>query len=97
MPLTVDTGKLAAHQDRMAIGMWMLDGNSAPVRVFVTYEALAQIDPSKVHDLPAALEIFDANRERLEKLASVIYDARGADDGKYEGQPTLILRSNDVD
>lgn len=81
----------------MAVGIWMEDENKSPVRVYVTYEALAQIDPSQVHDLHAALEIFDANRERIEQRASVIFDARGKDeDGEHEGQPILILRSNDI-
>lgn len=73
----------------------MQNENGSPVRVFVTYEALAQIDPSQIHDLDAALAIFDANRARLENLASIRYDACGADDGEHEGQPILILRTNE--
>jgi hypothetical protein len=98
MPLTATPNEPTAHSGRMAIGIWMQDENKSPVRVFVSYEALSQIDPSKVRDLHAALEIFDANRARIEHRASVIYDVRGADeDGEHEGQPILILRSNDID
>jgi hypothetical protein len=97
MPLTATAIKRTAHDDRKAIGMWMQTESDKPIRVFVTYEALAHIDPLQINDLDAALAIFDANRTRLENLASARYDASGADEGEHEGQPILILRSNDID
>jgi hypothetical protein len=39
------------------------------VRVFVTYETLAQLNPSQPGSLNAALEIFDENRRRIEAAA----------------------------
>jgi hypothetical protein len=96
MPLTPTTLPGVLHDDRKAVGMWMQADNEAPIRVFVIYEALWSIDPSQVRDVASALAIFDANRGRLENLASARYDASGADDGEYEGQPIVTLRSNDI-
>jgi hypothetical protein len=48
--VSVFTGKgsnAVGDRGRMAIGIWMQDGDS-PVRVFVTYEALSALDPSQV-------------------------------------------------
>ncbi|MGA9010357.1 MAG: DUF1488 family protein [Xanthobacteraceae bacterium] len=96
MPLTATIVRAVPDDDRKAVGIWMENDNSQ-IRVFVTYEALWQIDPSCVRDVASALSIFDANRARLENLASARYDASGADeDGKYEGQPILILRTDDI-
>jgi hypothetical protein len=48
---------------------------SEPIRVFVTYEALAKIDPSQVRDLPGAFAIFDANRSKIDATANNRHDA----------------------
>lgn len=66
------------------------------VRVFVTYEAIWQSEPTKPRDVISAVEIFAAGRERFEKLASDYFDANGPDDGTHEGQPMIILNSNDL-
>lgn len=96
MPLTATTSRAIAHEDRMSVGVWMQDAGSQ-IRVFVTYEALWQLDPSCVRDVPSALAIFDANRAHIENLASGRYDATGPDEGiKHEGQPILILRTADI-
>ncbi len=95
MPLTATDSRPVSHDDRKAVGVWMKDQSDSPIRVFVTYEALWQSDPSQVRDVASALLIFDASRAHLENLASARYDATGADDGKHEGQPIIILRSDD--
>jgi hypothetical protein len=78
----------------------MTVGGSDPsnaVRVFVTYEALWQIDPLQARDVHAALDLFKNNRERVEAAASRRFDADGTDDeSKHEGRPTVTIRSNDL-
>lgn len=96
MPLAATTIRAVPDDDRKAVGVWMEDDNSQ-IRVFVTYEALWQMDPSGVRDVASALAIFDANRTHLENLASARYDVTDADEGiKHEGQPILILRTDDI-
>lgn len=74
-----------------------MENDDLQIRVFVTYEALWQMDPSCVWDVASALAIFGANRTFLENLASARYDKTGADEGiKHEGQPILILRTEDI-
>jgi hypothetical protein len=85
--------------DRKAIGFWMtVEGVSpvAPIRVFVTYQALAQIEPSRLQDRPAAIEIFNDNRAVIEAAASNKCEAKGVDDGEYDGQPLLMVRAHDL-
>jgi hypothetical protein len=67
-----------------------------PVRVLVTYEALAQLDPSQVRDLEAALLVFDENRPQIEAAASMKFDASEIDPETYEGQPMIKLRTDDL-
>jgi hypothetical protein len=53
--------------DRRAIGFWMAVDDETPVRpvrVFITYEALADIDPSQLCDREGALTTFDMNPSR---------------------------------
>lgn len=95
MPLTATTVRAVPDDDRKAVGIWMENDNSQ-IRVFVTYEALWQLDASQVRDVPSALALFDTNRAHLENAASTRYDASGVDDGEYEGQPIIVLRSNDI-
>ena len=69
----------------------------AAVRVFVTYRALAQIDPSKLEDLAGAFETFDANRTKIEFAASRHYDTSGVDGGDtHDGQPVITLSSREL-
>ena len=74
MPLVSDgKSKPVTHSNLMAIGVWMsVEGRKPiqPVRVVVTYEALTQLDPTNVRDLPAALESFNRFRSRIEAAAS---------------------------
>jgi len=94
---TIDTRN--SDFDRKAVGFWMtVDGESPvrPVRVFVSYEALANIDPSQPHDIEGALTTFDMNRSRIDNAASIKFDAGGAEAELYEGQAMIILRTDDL-
>jgi hypothetical protein len=99
MPLVVDgRGKAAAHGELRAIGFWMIVKGSIPiqpVRVFVSYEALAQLDPFDIRDFAAAFDHFDRFRARVEAAASDKFDRDGPDAEKYEGMPTIRLTTND--
>lgn len=85
MPLTATDRPPIAHDHRKTVGVWMQNESGSPIRVFVTYEALWQSDPSQVRDVASALAIFDASRAHLENLASARFDANGADDSENEG------------
>jgi hypothetical protein len=66
------------------------------VRVLASYEALSQLDPANVRDLPGALENFDRFRSLIETAASRKYDRQGFDPEKYEGMPAIRLTTDDV-
>jgi hypothetical protein len=71
MPLKTTGQPGTPNFDRKAIGFWMTaEGTDRPIRVFVSYEGLRQLDPSKPPDVPAALETFDDHRLMIEKAAS---------------------------
>jgi hypothetical protein len=84
---------------RRAIGFWMAIKGAKParpVRVYVTYEALADIDPEQVRDLHGALTTFDKNRDRIDmaanskfRLDEIEHDLRG-------GHLAIILRTDDL-
>jgi hypothetical protein len=99
MPLVVEgTGKAVAHCELRTIGFWMSVKGTIPiqpVRVFVSYEALAQLDPFDIRDFAAAFEHFDRFRARIEAAASQKFDRDGPDAEKYEGMPTIRLTTND--
>jgi hypothetical protein len=98
MPLTGTRGIGLPNDRRRAIGFWMANKARTiePVRVFVTYEALWQLDPTHPQDVPAAIGIFNENRTKIEAAASKKFDAEGHDEGTYNGQPILIVRSQDI-
>ena len=87
-----------ADFDRKAIGFWMeADGKvTGPVRVLVTYEALAQLDPQQVRDLDGALTTFDKNRARIDAAASIKFDASDDHLETDEGRPLIILHDHDL-
>ena len=88
-----------ADNGQKAIGFWMtVEGMHPiqPIRVFVTYAALAQIAPSQPRDRHTAFAIFEKNRARIEAAASSKFDAKGVDDGKYQGMPILMIRISDL-
>jgi hypothetical protein len=83
----------------MAIGFWMAvegAGPITPIRVFVTYEALAQLDPSQLRDAHGAFETFDKHRSQIEAAASRKFDADEPDGDTYDGQPIVTLRFDDL-
>ncbi len=84
---------------RRAIGFWMaVEGESPvrPVRVYVSYEALADIDPEQVRDLEGALATFDTNRDRIDRAASSKFDAGQVEQDLHEGQLLIILTTDDL-
>lgn len=90
--------KAVAHSELRAIGFWMSVKGSHPIqptRVFVSYEALADLDPTNIRDLAAASEHFDRFRARIEAAASQKFDRDGPDAEKYEGMQTVRLTTND--
>jgi hypothetical protein len=100
MPLVSD-GKIkaVAHSELRAIGFWMIVRGSnpvQPVRIFVSYEALAELDPANIRDLAAAFEHFDRFQARIEAAATDKFDREGPDAEKYEGMPTIRLTSRDA-
>ena len=99
MPLVSDgRGKAVAHGELRAIGFWMTVKGATPVkpvRVFISYEALAQLDPFDIRDLASAFEHFERFRARIEAAASDKFDRHGPDAEKYEGMPTIRLTTDD--
>jgi hypothetical protein len=82
------------------IGVWMADGSPGAVGhvwVIVTLEALAQLDPNELPD--RHLAVFNETRLKIEAAASKKFDRSGTDpgDGTQEGQPVLIIRSDDLE
>ena len=83
----------------MAIGFWMMVKDAfpiAPIRVFVTCEALAQIEPSQPRDLAATGEIFGKHRALIEAAASDKFDAEGVEEEVYEGMAVVRISSDDL-
>lgn len=96
MPLVSTDREGEADTRRQAIGFWMfIEGARArpykPVRVYVSYDTLAQIDPAQPRGLPTALDIFKRHRPMIEAAASDKFDAGYLDDGEYGGRPILTL------
>lgn len=99
MPLAATHMPVVLDDRRNAIGVWMTVKGVRPVRpirVFVTYEALAQIEPSQPWGRRSATAIFERNRARIEATASVKFDAKGVDAAKYDGLPIVMVRSDDL-
>lgn len=100
MPLVSDgKSKPLPHSNSRSIGIWMSVEGLTPiqaVRVLASYEALSQLDPTNVRDLPGALENFDHFRSLVETAASRKYDQQGFHPEKYEGMPAIRLTTDDV-
>ena len=94
MPLVSTDREGEADTRRQAIGFWMFIEGARPykpVRVYVSYDTLAQIDPAQPRGLPTALDIFKRHRPMIEAAASYKFDAGYLDDGEYGGRPILTL------
>ncbi|MCP3459331.1 MULTISPECIES: DUF1488 family protein [unclassified Bradyrhizobium] len=95
-PLATDgKGKAVAHSE---LRSWMTVKGTVPVqpvRVFVSYEALAQLDPFDIRDFAAAFEHFERFRTRIEAAASDKFDRDGPDADKHEGMLAIRLTTND--
>jgi hypothetical protein len=99
MPLSSVQQAPTSNNERRALGWWMtVEGTDPikPVYVFVTYEALAELEPSHPRDLAALLAIFDEHRPELEAMASILFDERGFDFGEYQDQPTVSIQLSDL-
>jgi hypothetical protein len=67
-----------------------------PVRVYVTYDTLAQIEPPQSRGLPGALEAFKKHRAIIEAAASDKFDSGHLDDGEYGGRPIITLHPENL-
>jgi hypothetical protein len=67
------------------------------IRVFVTYEALRELDLSSVPDLFGAMEVFANYRLIIEEVASDKYDSKGVveDEDELDDYPALFVRAED--
>jgi hypothetical protein len=86
---------------RKAIGFWMFVEPIEvrpfrPVRVFVTFEVLAQLDRTQPNNPVGALEIFSSHRATIEAAASARFDAKGMDEGDFGGKPIVTVQSDDL-
>jgi len=93
-----EKSKGVAQSELRAIGFWMSVKGVHPVqsvRVFVSFEALAELEPTDIRDLAAAFEHFDRFRMRVEAAASKKFDRDGPDADKYEGMQTVRLTAAD--
>jgi hypothetical protein len=64
--------------------------------VVATREALQQLDPSELPDKHVA--VFEKHRAKIEDAAAAKFDSEGldAEDGKHDGRPVLMVRSDDL-
>jgi hypothetical protein len=86
---------------RQAIGFWMIIEPIEirpfrPVRVYITSETLAKIDPSQPTNPTVSLEIFSHHRSSIEAAASTAFDIHGVDEGDFGGKPIVTVRSEDL-
>ena len=99
MPLVTTDRDGEADTRRQAIGFWMFIEGARPyktVRVYVSYDSLAQIDQSQPRGLPAAFDIFKRHRPMIEAAASDKFDSGHLDDGEYGGRPILTLHPENL-
>jgi uncharacterized protein DUF1488 len=85
--------------DKRAVAFWMeVEGTirASFVRVFVTHEALSDIDPNGPHDLDGDLSTFDKNRDRVELAANSKFGRGETEDWLHEGKPAVVLMDSDL-
>ena len=80
------------------VGFGMVTNGGAspqPVRVVVTFEALAGAGHVNIIRFPAALACFESLRSRVEAAASTKFDRIGPRVQAFEGLPTILLMTGD--
>ncbi len=100
MPL-VSAGTIgpARHDSLRAIGLWMTVNGASPiqpVRIFVAYEALSDLDLKNIRDLQGAFDNFEKFQARILAAASEKFDRGALSPDKYEGMPTVWLTTKDT-
>ena len=97
MPLVRTPSTPEYDEARNMIGIWMRDprirlGPVDALRVFVTLEALWQLEPSKARNLDTAIDAFERHRGKIELAASRKFDDRGPEESEeYHGRPVIVL------
>ena len=97
MPLLRPAGPPAPV--KLGVGCWMARRGTRPpefIWVVATREALEQLDPSALPD--KHLAVFKKHRANIEGTASAKFDREGphSEDGRYDGRPVLVVRSDDL-
>jgi uncharacterized protein DUF1488 len=98
VPLHRMDHSLMVHEDPPGLVFWMKADSGAPVRVFVTKQALhIKLDNNsrQPSDQVSGLQIFKEHRDRIEEAASRKFDAQGVT-GQLDGEPALIVGSDDL-
>src|ERR1041385_3204429 len=100
MPLAPSNIAPIFDEVRTMVGLWMRDpdivGPVQGVRVFVTLDALWNLDPLSLRDVPAALVICEEQKGRIQIAAGRKYDYSGPEEGEeHEGRPVIVLTSYD--
>jgi hypothetical protein len=83
---------ISPHHQPDGIVFWMAADSGAPVRVFITKEALhTELDScASPVDQASGMMIFEKHRDRIEEAAGRKFDAEGIA-GVLDGKPTLIV------
>jgi len=82
--------------DKKAVAFWMEVEGEVSIRfvlVFVTHEALSDIDPNQVRDVDGVLTTFDLDRDRIDRAANTKLDEGKTADWLHEGQPVTVRPS----
>src|ERR1700752_3832251 len=101
MPLIRTPSEPTYHEARRMLGVWMrvpnVIGPVEAVRVFVTLDALWDLEPRQVRDVYSALGIFDRHRGKVDLAGSRKFDDRGPEEGEeHEGRPVIVLTSYEL-
>lgn len=96
MPLRSLYSQIQLHEDPEGLSFWMADGERR-VRVFATFMALHhEMDGySGPLDESHGREIFNKQREKIERAASRKYDTEGLQ-GQLSGAPALFVTVEDL-
>lgn len=104
MPLLGSNIAPVFDDKRQMVGLWMYDpdvvGPVQGVHVFVTLEALWQLDPASLRTVDAALVICAEQKRRVHLAASNRFDnpTGGVEPGEeHEGRPVIVLTTYEFD